>query len=670
MRHPIRLLVALLVASALPDLASAAPSLALDAALAAGVSALGPEGLAPRQGGGVALAGLSLALAAGLAWLAFRFALRRQVDGLIGAFSRWESGDLGARARIGRGLSPLGRLGTAFDRMASALQDRERMRDLAHSAEHRMAQVLASTADAVLEVGRDGRITYMNARARALAPRRPRQDLAREGADADPVGRPLAEVLPDIAAPAVAGRLREAIRAGAPAELEATLPGTGRRYAVRAFPSPDGVALYLHDVTARHEAETAVRAAKEEAEAARAEAERAVAAKSRFLAAASHDLRQPVQSLLLLGSLLAERVGAEGDGEAARIADAMGHSLESLSALVEGLLDVSRLEAGAVEPRVAEVALGPLVARLGLEYGLQARARGLEFRVVPVEATVRTDPVLVERVLRNLIENALRYTPRGRVLLGTRRAGDGALRVEVLDTGPGIPPDQRDVVFEEFHQMPAPRPSVRLGGAGEAGRGGGPALGLGLGLAIVRRLCRLLGHPVDLRSRPGAGSCFAVTLPVAARPAPAARTRAPSRPAERCAPRLGDRGLALLVEDDRAVRDGLRAALEAWGWEVDAAASADEALALARRRRPDAVLADHRLGGGPAGRTGLDVIRGVAALGGGAVPAILLTGDTDPLRGREARAAGAVLLLKPVSAGELRLALDAVAPRRAVLPAA
>jgi signal transduction histidine kinase/CheY-like chemotaxis protein len=545
----------------------------------------------------------------------------RQVERLIGTMSRWEHGDYGARASLAPWGSTLGRLGAAFDGMAASLQDRERLHDVAHSAERRMAQVLSSTTDAVLEIDRSGAVTFMNDRARTIA-----------AGGADPIGRPLAEVLPDAAGPGFSIPLGQALDADVPVEFEARFPGTGRRFGVRAFPSPAGLALYLQDVTARHAAECALIAAKEEAEATRAEAERAVASKSRFLAAASHDLRQPVQSLVLFASLLSEQVQGH---EASPIVEAMGRSLGTLSTLIEQLLDVSRLEAGTIEPRVGDVALAPLMERLALEYGLQARARGLDFRVVPTAATVRTDPALLERILRNLIENALRYTRDGRVLLGARRQG-GSIRLEVLDQGPGIPPDQLDAIFEEFHQVP--------GDAAER------AAGLGLGLAIVRRLTRLLGHEVALRSRLGSGSGFSVMLSRAQ--ATPGRAPSPGR-----APAATRQGIALVVEDEASVRQGLRLVLESWGWDVLEAGSAAEAVERARATCPDVILADYRLG---EGATGPEAIRLVGEACGGAVPAVVLTADTAPEREREIRARGLAVVHKPLAAVELRRAIDAL----------
>ncbi len=365
---------------------------------------------------------------------------------------------------------------------------------------------------------------------------------------------------------------------------------------------------------------------------ARAGAERASLAKTKFLAAASHDLRQPVQSLLLLMGVLEGQVAGT---PAARTLAVMGEALDGLRGLLDGLLDLSRLDAGIVAVKPAATPIRPLLDRLAHEYGPRAAARGLRLRAVGCGGVVLSDPVLLERILRNLLENAVRHTERGGILLGCRRQGS-SLRVEVLDTGPGIPAERQGEVFEEFVQLGNP----------ERDR----AKGLGLGLAVVRRLAGLLGHRVSLRSVPGRGSAFAVTVPLAGEvPGPATLVpKSPPGPA---------RGRVVLVVDDEAViRLGLQALVAGWGHRVLAAGSLAEVGALLDGgAAPDAVLADYRLRGG---ETGLDVVRAVRdRQPGRAVPAAILTGDTDPARLAEARASGCALLHKPVPAAQLRAAL-------------
>lgn len=223
----------------------------------------------------------------------------------------------------------------------------------------------------------------------------------------------------------------------------------------------------------------------------------ALASKAKFFAAANHDLRQPVQSLFLFHATMASVLPP--DHPARRPLDYSERSLHALEMLLDGLRDVSRLDAGAVVPVVGPLALGDMLRALGDEYRLRAAEQGVTLRVVPTALWVKSDRALLDRVLRNLIENAIRYTPRGgRVLVGCRRRG-GHVRLQVLDTGIGIPADQQGTIFEEFHQLGNPARDS--------------ALGLGLGLAIVRRVCDLMGHGISVASTVGKGSAFTVHMP-------------------------------------------------------------------------------------------------------------------------------------------------------------
>ena len=387
-----------------------------------------------------------------------------------------------------------------------------------------------------------------------------------------------------------------------------------------------GVVGIARDITERKHTEEALRAAK-------LEAERANVAKSKFLASASHDLRQPVQSLILfMGALQAQLEGTP----AVRLLRSMERSLDALRMLLDGLLDVSKLDAGLVVASPMDIPIGPIIERLSAEYGPRAAERGLGFRTIDCGAVVRSDPILLERILRNFVENALRYTERGGVLVGCRRRGD-RLRMEVVDTGIGIPPERRSDVFEEFFQIDNP----------ERDR----AKGLGLGLAVVRRLARLLGHEIEVRSVSGRGSTFAVEVPLVA----AAETAPQGAPAR---PSADADAVVLVVDDEELVRLGLQAMLEGWGYRVLAAGSRDEALGLLDADRPDLILADYRLRDG---ETGLEVIRAVHARLRVRIPAAIVTGDTAPERLAEARAGGYLLLHKPVAAVELRKAVSELA---------
>ena len=398
----------------------------------------------------------------------------------------------------------------------------------------------------------------------------------------------------------------------------------------------------MRDITARKAAEDALRRAKEEAERAREEAlaardraERADMAKTKFLAAASHDLRQPLQSLFFFAHALSDKLNGH---PASPLLASMSESLGGLRTLLDSLLDVSKLDAGVVRPSVTEFALGPLLERLAGEYAPRAAEAGIALRLVPTSRWTRSDPALLERILRNLIENAIRYTERGCILIGCRQTGPD-LRIDVLDTGIGIPAEQQEEIFKEFTQLANPERDRRKG--------------LGLGLAIVKRLAGLLDHTVTLRSRSGRGSCFSLRIPsVAARSAPKT-----SRPAPR--PSAG-KGLVVVVEDDAIILLSVRAILEEWGYEVVAAMSADEAIDTLTKlgQRPDVILADYRL---REGRTGLQAIRDIFGVCGVRVPAVVLTGDTDPARIAEVQQSGYRLLHKPVSPTLLRDVLSSAA---------
>lgn len=374
--------------------------------------------------------------------------------------------------------------------------------------------------------------------------------------------------------------------------------------------------------------------------AAKEAAEEANRAKSRFLAAASHDLRQPVQSMMLFAGVLEGQVPA-GPGREALTH--LGRGLDELKSMLDGLLDVSRLESGAVEPRLGTFDLGDLLAELAPSYDAVAQARGIEFRVLGCGGPVRSDRMLLGRMLRNLLENAMRYTPAGGVVtLACHRAGDRLL-VSVADTGLGIPADQLDLIFEEFHQV------------GNPGRNRGE--GLGLGLAIVRRLSRLLDCPVRVSSTLGRGSTFTLAVPIAegaALPVPVPLVQAP-------APRRRASGkLALVVDDDAIVLLGLKSMLEGLGFDVIVAADPDQAGDRVSRaaKPPDLVVTDYRLRGG---RTGTEAVARVRGLAGRPVPGLVLTGDVGPEVQAEVESLGLGLVHKPVTPRQLARALEQVA---------
>ncbi|WP_175185977.1 ATP-binding response regulator [Achromobacter animicus] len=370
----------------------------------------------------------------------------------------------------------------------------------------------------------------------------------------------------------------------------------------------------------------------------KAAAERSDVEKSRFLAAASHDLRQPVHAVnLFLGLLTNERLSRHGRYLVDNIASAMA----AMGQLFDALLNLSRLDAGVIETRVEAFALQPLLERLRAEYAPQAAEKGITVRVRACAVSVRSDPILLERILRNLISNAITHTAGGRVLIGCRRAG-GRLRIEVWDNGPGIPKPEQERVFWEFHQLGNP----------ERDR----SKGLGLGLAIVRRTARLLGHELSLRSQEGRGTVFALTAPIAERAAsePPVRDPEPGMPQVTASSGGLEGKLVLLVDDDPQNLAGLSMLFESWGCRVIAATSGNALLerVLPLAESPALIISDYRLRDH---ETGIHVIERLREeYNDPDLPALMVSGDTDPARLSEAAARGVPLLHKPVQVQALR----------------
>jgi signal transduction histidine kinase len=374
-----------------------------------------------------------------------------------------------------------------------------------------------------------------------------------------------------------------------------------------------------------------LRKANELAEAARAHAEDANRSKSRFLAAAAHDLSQPLHALTLLTGLLSARAREPDQRE---VAASVGRAVESLDNLFTELLDLSRLDAGVVVPSVAVVRVRDVIDGLSEEYRSKADARGLAFSAAGCEAAIATDYLLLERVLRNLLENAIRYTERGGVALACRRSGD-EVAITVADTGIGIAPAEQARIFDEFYQIHNPARDRRKG--------------LGLGLAIVRRLVDRLGHRLELESAPGEGSRFTVWIAADA-------AEAPGPPAQdgATAPRALtiDGATVLVIDDEPEVVNVLSLLLDEWGCRPIPA----ESLAQARARlataadRPDLMLVDYRLANGENGITAIETLN--AELG--FVPAVLVTGDTASEQLLEFEDAGYPVLHKPVKPEELQ----------------
>jgi signal transduction histidine kinase/CheY-like chemotaxis protein len=360
------------------------------------------------------------------------------------------------------------------------------------------------------------------------------------------------------------------------------------------------------------------------------EVERANLAKSRFLAAASHDLRQPLHALNLFAAQLSHQADP---AERGRLVGRIDAAIAAMNELFNSLLDMSKLDAGVLTPDITEFPVGHLLDRIETTFAAAAREKGLQLSVVPSPYWVRTDAILLERILLNLVSNAVRYTARGGVVVGCRRRGD-SVRIEVWDSGIGVAEGEQRSIFGEFYQAGAPPPGQRAG--------------LGLGLSIVDGLCRLLGHPIELASRPGKGSRFAVSVP-----------RAPARQAverpetlEAIANPARDK-LIVVIDDDALVLDGMRGLLQSWGCKVVTADSPDAALAglAAHQGRPNLVISDYFLA---SGATGIDTIERLRSTFAGPIPAFLISGDTTRERMREADESGLPLLHKPVSPMALR----------------
>ena len=396
----------------------------------------------------------------------------------------------------------------------------------------------------------------------------------------------------------------------------------------------EGVVITFVDSTERRRAAEALEAAKRRAEL-------ATVAKSRFLAAASHDLRQPLQSLSLLQGLLAQTV----EGKKARdLVARFDRTLDAMSGMLNTLLDINQIEAGTVRADMLDFPIDTILARLRDEFACHAQARGIAFRVVPCGLSIRSDPRLLEQIMRNLLDNAIKYTKRGKILLGCRRRAD-RLSIEVWDTGIGIPSQELEAIFEEYHQLD--------NSARERGRG------LGLGLSIVQRLGDLLGHQVHVRSRRGKGSVFAIEVMRSA-----SGMASPQRGMdETIAPDVRHSGEILIVEDDPDVCELLKLVLKHEGHHVVTAANGVAALELMGRGalRTELILADYNL---PDGMNGLQLAARLRDKFRREIPVIILTGDISTGTLRDIAAQNYVHLNKPVKLAELTHLVQSLLPAR------
>ncbi len=427
--------------------------------------------------------------------------------------------------------------------------------------------------------------------------------------------------------------------------------GGSRTLAVFAQEMPDkGFVISFTDVSAQRAAVQAIREVNEtleqrvmertlELEDALEEAERANASKSRFVAAASHDLLQPLSAAMLYVTSLEKDLSTQAGQQVLAKAS---NALQSAENILEALFDISKLDSGRTAVMVGSVPLGSVLAQLRDEVQPQAHKKGLKLSIVLPEVNVLSDATYLRRILQNLVSNAIRYTEQGRVLVGARRL-QNTVRIEVWDTGPGIPEDQQDIIFGEFQRLNATASAAE---------------GMGLGLAIVDRACALLGHPLQVRSIVGKGTLFTVEIPLAP------PELALSSPTAGILPTGTAKGLGnlivMLIENDAELRGALSLTIEGWGADVLACGSEEEARALLNEIgvAPDVIVADYQLDNG---RTGAQAIQALHRQVG-MLPACIISANRSTELSDECAILGLELMHKPIDADALRGFLQAAQP--------
>ena len=446
------------------------------------------------------------------------------------------------------------------------------------------------------------------------------------------VGRPLADLNSLAADGALLTDAHTVLQTHAPIEREID-SHSGVWYIRRILPyrtqdnGVEGVVVTFADITERRHTADALEAAKRQAELANV-------AKSRFLAAASHDLRQPLQTLILLQELLAKTVEGE---RAQKLVARLAPTLDAMSGMLNTLLDINQIEAGTVRAEMVSFPIGALLVRLRDEFTYQAQAQRLELRAISCTLSIHSDPHLLEQMLRNLLSNALKYTKRGKVLFGCRRR-EGMLSIEIWDTGVGIPAEELHAIFEEYHQLD----NV----ARERSRG------LGLGLAIVKRLANLMGHRLRVRSNPGKGSVFAIDVILPSIGTAPTLELHRHRMVDGVSEGVHHTGVILIVEDDPEVRDLLELILKNEGHRAITARDGIAALEMVERGtvQPDLILADYNL---PNGMNGLQVTAKLREKLHREIPVIILTGDISTGALRDIARHDCVQLNKPVKLKEM-----------------